>query len=80
MTKILKMPRTPRTAKTPKPGTKTKISPKGQKSITDFTVSKAVEKVHGKFMVFDTLKCHVETHFFINKIRHSACERDFYEK
>ena len=51
------MPRTPRTAKTPKPGSKTKISPKGQKSITDFTVSKAVEKVQGKFMVFSQTFC-----------------------
>jgi len=41
------MPRTPKTAKTPKAANKTKISPigKGQKSITAFTVSKAVEKV-----------------------------------
>ena len=45
------MPRTPKTAKTPKAANKTKISPigKGQKSITAFTVSKAVEKVQGKF-------------------------------
>ena len=49
-----KMPRTPKTAKTPKAANKTKISPagKGQKSITAFTVPKAVEKVQGNFMVF----------------------------
>lgn len=48
------MPRTPKTAKTPKAANKTKISPagKGQKSITAFTVPKAVEKVQGNFMVF----------------------------
>ena len=47
------MPRTPKTAKTPKAANKTKISPigKGQKSITAFTVSKAVEKVQGNFTV-----------------------------
>ena len=48
------MPRTPKTAKTPKAANKTKISPigKGQKSITAFTVSKAVEKVQGNFTLF----------------------------
>ena len=49
------MPRTPKAAKTPKAANKPKISPigKGQKSITAFTVSKAVEKVQGNFTLFN---------------------------
>merc|ERR1712131_573150 len=42
---VTKMPRTPKAAKTAKPAAKSKISPKGQKSITDFAIVKAVEKV-----------------------------------
>ena len=55
------MPRTPKTAKTPKAANKTKISPigKGQKPITAFTVSKAVEKVQGNFMVFQLQEFHI---------------------